>query len=243
MGGAIFRKLRVGWSIGILLLLVGLATAERSFRGMITQRVIKNAVSCLADDIREGKSGSGKTTYGGLVWSAGICARFATYQEVFGKNWYKLAGAEFKGVRETARSSLKDVAELKATYLRVKPDVLLAIVGHPGLAAELIPLLTDLRRYFIVGGVDQATRKLLAERRDAEKVRWGHVLAGRDAELRVAYERLLEIEKRLESLGGSTVAVFSFEWAERRREEAGPHLLEAWAWVIGDLIDSLAAAR
>lgn len=234
------------WFVVLALLLVAVTTAWAavpSFKQMVKRKTIevavKEAVSCLAEDVVQFDIGRGRTAFGGLTLSAGYCARAAVNRRVFGAQWASAPETTRRELRDAARQGLQNPAELRATYLQYKLQILAEIRNHPELAKRLPPLLEDLRRYFVPGGVDLTVHGLLAARREAEAIRWGHILAKRDKELDIAYERLVALEERLRFYGNVTRMTHGFEWAQRRFEEGGAELVEAWGWIIGDLIEAL----
>lgn len=200
--------------------------AATTFEKMVTHKVIRQAVECLAADFEE------------VLPDAQDCARYTVYREVLGEKWHE---GDYKAILEAARTALSSPRGLKILYRVHKNMVVREIKRHDGLSEKLVPLLLDLRKYFAPGGLPEELAADLQKRRQLEQA-WEDASKANNAE---ATKRALEssnFDHELASRVKKLVVIKNYEWPLRREKEGGEQgkeLVAAWLWIIDDIAKSL----
>jgi len=240
-------------ALAVFVVSIGLAVAAVTvMRDLVTGPAIEKTVKCLAEDLLPVVKGGRPylwTATIGIVSESTVCAQRATYKSRSGKEWDASAPYDYKGIEviaQMAREGLKNPEAVKALYLLHKSKALREIKRYTDLKEELLPLLENLPKYFLLGKVDEL-KPLLALRRTREK-EWRELANARQANggpetgrEKDAYAKMEKMDRSLRPMGISSIMVRYYEWPLRRNDEGGPDLVAAWAWVLDDFIASLKA--
>jgi len=216
-------------SLIVLCVLASLAfAAATTFEKMITQKVIRQAVECLAKNLDDE-----------ILRDAGDCARYTVYEGELGEKWYD---GDYKAILEAARAALSNPRALKILYRVHKSMVIREIKRHEGLGEKLLPHLTDLRKYFVPGGLPQELATDLQKRRQLEQA-WEDALKADNQEaIRRASTESSDFDHNLASRPVKRVVIKNYEWPLRREKEGGEQgkeLVAAWLWIVDDFAKAL----